>query len=834
MQVPEGQANAEDNLSPYARDAWKYIERGFSVIPIAPGTKKPGEWSESRGWTGMPKWARYCDRLPTEHELPYFYKYPDAGIGLALGKFTMIIGLDRDYNTKGTDALEAIIPYSPVKKRGEKGYTAFFRYNGERSCSFNINGVRVLDILSDGRQTVLPPSLHPVGFRYVWITEDTLTTIDSVKDLPLLPDDFIDQVKKVLAPFQTDEDKKYQSKKIAPDESETPIHTGESEQGEYFRDLNSAALAQLDQWVVRLIETAKPKQGGGYRCKATWRNVENANVGIDPTGIRDWGGGYGMTPLDLVMQSRQCNFMEAAGLLRECITMQEPDLTDFWMAPAPANEDEIPDTPAKPPSTPPKAVMPWWVAKSPPATTEPPVTITIPTETSSDDVEEALPAFITNPPGMLGEITRWINSTAPKEQPELALAAAIALGSVVMARTYCTQFANFTSLYLVMVAKSTEGKEHPQSCVEKILVAAGLEHLLGGSGYTSAGGVHTALLRSPAHIVLIDEMGKMLKLSRSRGNSNSEAAVDKLVEVFGRLNGVMRPPTYSNLSNHNAKGTTSDASDKIVHYPAITILGATTPSTFYDNLSDDLVKDGFLGRCIVVESSRPRQLTRWVDRTEPPQHIVDWCKAVHKSEAFPESDDLARITAASIQPVTILMPMTDDCMPLLRAVELAMNREKDATESTGLDAVLGRTVEKASRVSLIVSKMRDQNAKEVTRPDLAYSLDFIRYYDMRLVAQVQTRRYESELHRELNKVMDLIRGAVKLSKTMKDKKYKAIMETGGMPHSLLLQRMNITSKRLTEITDTLIASEQIQTRGVGPMNVYFTGKAYWIYSGGGE
>ena len=230
-----------DQQSPFARRAYFYIEQGYSVIPIAPGTKRPGTFSTSDGWKGMFDWERFGDRLPSEIEISHWEKWRDAGIGLVCGKLSKVVALDRDYDAPGTDALEQIIPYSPVKKKGAKGYTAFFRYNGERSTSWNLNGVHVLDMLSDGRQTLMPGTLHPEGHTYVYLTEDCLEEMRP-EDLPALPDDFAEQVAAVLTPHQTKADRKYQRTPRKHDDTADPISTDLSFTGAYFRDLDRAAL----------------------------------------------------------------------------------------------------------------------------------------------------------------------------------------------------------------------------------------------------------------------------------------------------------------------------------------------------------------------------------------------------------------------------------------------------------------------------------------------------------------------------------------------------------------------------------------------------------------
>lgn len=784
----------QQEQSVFAQFAWRLIERGFSVVPIAPGSKRPGNWSEVAGWEGMGDWTRFAERMPTELELSFWEKWPDAGIGVVLGKQSGLVALDKDYDLPGggNDALQAIIPHSPVAKKGEKGWTRFYRYNGEPSRSFDVAGARVLDVLSDGRQTVVPPTMHPSGCSYTWITFDTLDSIESALDLPQLPDDFLQQVERVLEPYQTDLDKKY-ARQASPHADAAGPLAGLSIHAEYFRDMNITALARLDDWVTRLVPTAR-RDKDGYRCVATWRNCKNANVGIHPAGIRDWGGNYGMTAVDLVMYSNGMSFQRAAEALRNCLAMAEAAPLAMTVGGVAINGQAAPGPAPKPPTP---GRLPWQQqtpVEAPPAVLLPPTTSTEPAQ--------ALPRFIATPPGILGDVARWITETAPKAQPELALAAAISLAAACTQRIYRSNLANFTSLYMVMVAKSTEGKEHPQSCVERVLTAAGLQHLIAGSGYTSAGAVFSALLRQPSHIAIIDEMGKLLKLSRAKGNANSEAAIDKLVEAFGKLGGVIRPPVYSTMTLTKSQASTVEA--KVIHNPAVTILGATTPSTFYGNLTDDLVQDGFLGRLIVVESSQPRQLARFVDQTDPPSRIVDWCKAT----ATPPSraGNLSDLPIAEMPAVTVAMQITEGCHPLMKAFEAELNDLKDQFEPEHLDVLLGRTFEKALRLAMIAAKAVDPHAREVQREHLEWAVSYVRHYDMALVRAVRKNRVVSQFDSDIKKAVQYLKGAPQYATDPKLAGWASILAGGGMPHQMLLKKMHMKASDFKAMIETAVES----------------------------
>ncbi len=68
-------------------------------------------------------------------------------------------------------ALVMALPGMVVAKKGNKGLTRFLRADpADPVASAKLAGV--LDVLSDGRQTVLPPSAHPAtGREYHWLVD---------------------------------------------------------------------------------------------------------------------------------------------------------------------------------------------------------------------------------------------------------------------------------------------------------------------------------------------------------------------------------------------------------------------------------------------------------------------------------------------------------------------------------------------------------------------------------------------------------------------------------------------------------------------------------------
>lgn len=170
----------------------RYFESGFAVVPLegkAPSIKA---------------WQELSNELPSEEQFSQWENnFKNNNIGLVCGKASGVIAFDFDYEGPDQERIESIIsellPLSPIKKRGKKKWTAFYKYSGQPSFSLNRSGQRMIDFLSDGKQTVLPPSIHPeTNHPYVWITEDDLLNFPII-DLPIIPDSVLEKIKELSA-----------------------------------------------------------------------------------------------------------------------------------------------------------------------------------------------------------------------------------------------------------------------------------------------------------------------------------------------------------------------------------------------------------------------------------------------------------------------------------------------------------------------------------------------------------------------------------------------------------------------------------------------------------
>lgn len=146
-----------------------FASSGLCVIPLEKGIPQTN-------------WSKFFYTLPTLNDID---KWNYDEYALVCGKVSNVIALDIDIDD--TSRIYSLAGDSPVRKKGSKGFTAFYRYNGETSQNWkDASGTVICEILSDKRLTTIPPSPHrKTGIPYVWLDGDDLT------DLPPINDDFI-------------------------------------------------------------------------------------------------------------------------------------------------------------------------------------------------------------------------------------------------------------------------------------------------------------------------------------------------------------------------------------------------------------------------------------------------------------------------------------------------------------------------------------------------------------------------------------------------------------------------------------------------------------------
>lgn len=191
-------------MADLARSALWYARHGWRVFPCIPGRKEPAV----KGWqrqatTDERQVRRWWSEWPG----------PAGNIGIACGPASGLYVLDVDqHQLDGEQSLILAIdrcgdlPAGPVQRTGSGGRQLFYRYPDGLDCPNTTGNARWLsarsrrgfgpgvDTRGKGGFVVVPPSIHPCGDAYRWLTGP------HEAELQPLPATWIARLKRVADP----------------------------------------------------------------------------------------------------------------------------------------------------------------------------------------------------------------------------------------------------------------------------------------------------------------------------------------------------------------------------------------------------------------------------------------------------------------------------------------------------------------------------------------------------------------------------------------------------------------------------------------------------------
>lgn len=323
------------------------------------------------------------------------------------------------------------------------------------------------------------------------------------------------------------------------------------------------------------------------------------------------------------------------------------------------------------------------------------------------------------PNGILADLMHYYNATSGNDQPMFAIQTAVGIVSVLAARNFTTNFSNRSSLYLMNLAKSGTGKEHAKRVIERVLDAVGHGRLVGLDGYTAGGSVFSALMERPRHIAVIDEFSKYLQAAQNKfSGSHMMEANSQLMQAFGRLDGVMRPKSYSAIGLTKEKR--KELAEMQVVNPAITLLAMSTPEDLFEKLDVTSIKDGFLNRFLVCTSEAPRAVREHREGLDIPQSIKDWAaKLDNRRGAQPE--------LSSDTPSVHTLTFTTEAIEMQRGYQQECIDLANSLEKFGLAEMPMRSNEIAMRLALIHALSRDPWADLILPQDMGWGMAWSRH-----------------------------------------------------------------------------------------------------------
>jgi len=205
----------------------------------------------------------------------------------------------------------------------------------------------------------------------------------------------------------------------------------------------------------------------------------------------------------------------------------------------------------------------------------------------------------TVPPGLVGEIAKFIYAQAPVPVPEIALAGALGMVAGIAGRSYNVSGTGLNQ-YILLLANTGHGKEAMARGIDRLFneIAVAQPNAKQFAGPAEIASPQAALRHmseeSPSFTSVVGEFGIALqKMSRENAAPADEGLKRFLLMAYNKSGegDIFHPSIRADKANNT----------KAIQAPALSILGESAPEPFYEGLHEGLITSGLLPRFTIIE-----------------------------------------------------------------------------------------------------------------------------------------------------------------------------------------------------------------------------------------
>ncbi len=292
------------------------------------------------------------------------------------------------------------------------------------------------------------------------------------------------------------------------------------------------------------------------------------------------------------------------------------------------------------------------------------------------------------PPGFVGALAQFVYQQAPRPVAEVAIVAALGLMAGIAGRQWHIPGSGL-NLFVVLVARSAIGKEAMHTGIGKVIGAAMKQvpqatNYVDFSDFVSGPALLKASAYNPCFVNVAGEIGHKFVSMATTNDPNARSLRKMLTTLYSKSgpDGVAGGIAYSSQDNNVAS----------VQSVAFSLIGETTPSTFYESITDAMMRDGFMSRFCVIEytGDRPDKNVTRVD--QPPQPLTDHIARIIQQAELAAGTNAYQEVAFSDGARAMLDRFEDECDAAIRvcACVYAMGcRDAGETRTDLIEEVAG-------------------------------------------------------------------------------------------------------------------------------------------------
>ena len=396
-------------------------------------------------------------------------------------------------------------------------------------------------------------------------------------------------------------------------------------------------------------------------------------------------------------------------------------------------------------------------------------------KTDKEPMLAPLPEKLLAVPGFITEYADYTMRTGQYPNRILAFCSALAFLAFLTGRKITDERNNRGNIYLVALANSGTGKDHPR----KVNMNVAIQHDLGAciaESFGSGEGLEDAMFLHPSMLFEIDEFDTVFNSLKFSRDGRGESIMEKLLRFYGASNGVYK---MRKLSIRNNDGTKTDDDRKIVN-PHLVILGTAIPKFFYSALSERVLANGLIARCMILDAGK-RGHGRKPSGESIPEAISRTIEIIGK---YGQSGNLTEIN-----PAPMLIPAAPEADVLLSKLNEKYDCIYDRHEAEQRNEAMAfwaRVFEKVCKLSMLYAVSENPVKPVITVPGVKWAAAFVEHITDQMLFMVDSYSFENQFDEKCRKAVRYIREA-----------------RGRVAHGVLLKRMHESKEVFKQIIETL-------------------------------
>lgn len=385
-------------------------------------------------------------------------------------------------------------------------------------------------------------------------------------------------------------------------------------------------------------------------------------------------------------------------------------------------------------------------------------------------------------PGFIDDVVKLSMQSAPYPNRVLSFTGALALLAFLVGRKVQDKRDNRSNIYLIALADSGTGKDHPRKVNFNIAFRAGVAGAI-GDAFASGEGLEDALFMHPSMLFQADEFDCIFNTLKYSKDNRAESINEKLLKFYGASNTIY--PLRKKASAKKKDGTVHEIAH-IVN-PNLVLLGTAIPQYFYESLSRRVLENGLVARCIIVEAGKRGEAGN-------PQPITPSDSLIRAATYLANLDVNGNLT--NEYPKPLIITETPEATAALREVQQECDRRYnfyEAQNEGAAKALWARAHEKVCKLAMLHGISGNVYNPLITEKSVRWAWKFINHLTQRMLYMADRYVYENIFDEKCQRAI------------------RKLQEHGGrLSHSKLLRLLHESADSMKKIAETLQEKGTIQ------------------------